>query len=489
MEDVKSAPVENVVSEEVTGELQQPSKEGVVAPRSMGQDAIPDLLKVGEIESNQLAHIDTEILEPVIFSESFIRFQLTNKGFLNPYSRLCFQLKNSNAGGNPTSVLPINVGVGSLFQRVILKVGGKTICEIDDFNHFYAYKSMFVAGELNKEREAFLTGRQMSHIQYYGKADGAAGADHIGNVSSRVGLETHKENFGADLEPSNYQKVNNDGVFSITLEDLLPVFRSTAMPLYMLAPDQAVQIELVMANELDRIALADGSAQGAGEITLDRTSCRMIADHTTYDQSSMDEYAAANPVLSWSYMDYQLSKTAYANPAAASNTIRNIGGAGRLVPRVFNGLSLNTASNANLLNKFEASALNASATEYGLLTTNIKKNDKFLYPIDRSSTPLHFHSVKDTEMFLPIVSRAEYSRQGNVTTGYGYMGRPQNAQVDGKFFWNAYKLNDGERVGSRGLELHNKYVTLPAGAYTGRCWIECIKVAVLENGRFDCYFA
>ena len=140
--------------------------------------------------------------------------------------------------------------------------------------------------------------------------------------------------------------------------------------------------------------------------------------------------------------------------------------------------------------------MNASETpgppktgEYGVLTTNIKKNDKFLYPIDRTNTALHFHAVKDTEGMLPFVTRDEYSRQGGATTDGTYWGVDQNTNLRGKFFYNAYKINDGERVGTRGLELHNKYVTLPAGAYTGRCWIECVKVAMIENGRFDCYFA
>ena len=332
----------------------------------------------------------------------------------------------------------------------------------------------------------------MSHHQHYQKASTAHAnvAAYHGNVSSQVSLDTGRDYLGADLGIHTWAALNNEGVFSITLEDMLPVFKSTAVPLYMLNSDQPVQIEITLNPSVNRWVATGATVNNAAAMTLNRNDCRMIADYTTYDQSIMDQYAAANPVISWTYMDYQLSKTSYATKAAAENTIRNIGGAGRLVPRVFNALTLNSDTNTTLLNNYTAEALeNAGGVQYGTLTTNIKKNDKFLYPIDRSNTALHFHSVKDTEGFLPFVTRDEYSGQGQITTGDQYMSRTQSTSLNGKFFWTAHKVNDGERVGSRGLELHNKYLSLPAGAYTGRCWIEAVKVAVLENGRFDCYFA
>ena len=127
-------------------------------------DDVPDLLNVGAIPSNQSAMIDTDILEPVIFSQDFIRFQLVNKGFLNPYSRITFQIENigANSASLTRGFLPVGVGISSLIRRATLKIGTKTICEIDDFNHWSAYKSMFMSNETNKEREQYLSGRGIS---------------------------------------------------------------------------------------------------------------------------------------------------------------------------------------------------------------------------------------------------------------------------------------------------------------------------------------
>ena len=70
----------------------------------MSQDSIPDLLKIGSIPSNQEANITTEILQPVNFSDSSVRFQLNNVGFLNPYSRITFSL-DQGAGTNARSFI------------------------------------------------------------------------------------------------------------------------------------------------------------------------------------------------------------------------------------------------------------------------------------------------------------------------------------------------------------------------------------------------
>jgi len=188
-------------------------------------------------------------------------------------------------------------------------------------------------------------------------------------------------------------------------------------------------------------------------------------------------------------MDYQLTKTFFASETDAENQIRNVGGAGRLVPRMFVGISKVDDNFRFLLNKYSSNANASTGTILGTLTSNIKKNDKFLYPLDRSNTALHFHGVADTEGMVPFVSRTQYSRAGGVIAQALYEGQDQDQQLDGKFFWTAYKMPDGERVNSRGLELHSKMNTLPAGAYESRVYIECVKVATLEDGVFSCYFA
>tara|TARA_R110000764_G_scaffold53079_1_gene115347 strand:- start:5782 stop:7230 length:1449 start_codon:yes stop_codon:yes gene_type:complete len=459
---------------------------------AMGQSAIPDLLRVGSIPSNQEAMIDTDILEPVIFTDSFIRFQLVNKGFLNPYSRVCLQLDNvsSKSASNVRSFPSLGVGIGACVQNATLKIGTKTICETNDWAWYESYKSMFIANETNKEREQYLSGRAISHDQHYTTGTNQCsfigldnGREYVQNASGvKQGLSAHP-----------FQLVDNKGVFSITLEELFPIFKNTSFPLYMLNSDMPVQIELTLNPSTDGSRCSTNACATTNalvDITINRQECRLIADYSTYSGDLMSAYANANREMTWNYMDYQLTKTTLADSTAGENQIRNVGGAGRLVPRMFVGISQNNASaNSTLLNLYSSEANVEAGGDYGRLTSNVKKNDRFVFPIDRSNTALHFHGVADTEGMMPFVSRDEYGRQGGRMTEAVYEEHAQNTNLSGKFFWTAYKMPDGERVNSRGLELHSKMLSLPAGSYTARTWIECMKVATLIDGEFSCYFA
>ena len=467
--------------------------EGEVNVPSMGQSAIPDLLRVGQIPSNQQAMIDTDILEPVVFTDTFIRFQLVNKGFLNPYSRICLQLDNvgTNSASNTRSFAPINLGIGACIQNATLKIGAKTICETDDWNHFNAYKSLFLSNEVNKEREQYLSSRLMSNHQFMGgtSLDNTALALDNGKeyVNSASGTKS-------GLEARDCLLVDNKGVFSVTLEELFPLFKATSFPLFMLNQDMPVQIELTLTSKSDGSRVSMNGCATTNvlvDFTINRNECRLIADYTTYSGDLMESYRNKNRKMTWSYMDYQLSRTFLASSVEGENQIRNVGGAGRMVPRMFVGISkTNAAAYRELLNVYSSEANASSGVAMGILTANIKKNDRFLYPIDRSNSALHFHGVSDAEGMMPFVTRDQYSRAGGRTSASAvYELQSQQDDLEGKFFWTGYKMPDGERVNSRGLELHSKMVSLPAGSYTSRCWIECMKIATLEDGVFSCYFA
>ena len=118
-----------------------------VEPKASNSTQIPDLLKIGAIPTDTTMDVLTDILDPVVQNDSFIRFAFQNKGILHSMSKIKFGFTNANQN----SCLPVNVGLYALIQRVRLTIGAKTICEIDDFNQFMAYKGLFVSQEAMKE--------------------------------------------------------------------------------------------------------------------------------------------------------------------------------------------------------------------------------------------------------------------------------------------------------------------------------------------------
>tara|TARA_R100000951_G_C2631465_1_gene177780 strand:+ start:26 stop:1411 length:1386 start_codon:yes stop_codon:yes gene_type:complete len=459
--------------------------------------SLPQALKPGVIPSNTEQRIDTDILEPVIFTESFIRYQLQNKGILNPKSKITFSIKEH---GGHDAFYPALTGVASIVERATLKIGGKTICEVQDWNHLHAYKSMFIDQSVVKEREQFETARLMSSGVVYN--------DNT-MVSEKIGFDLGKEFIdkatatNTEMKVQTFQKLKEQPVFSITLDDLLPVLRGLpGLPLFMIQGQ--VQIELTLSDAVGkRACLAHGGDNAGHSFTLDQNECRMIADYTFLDGDDMEEYRNKNSYFEHRFSEPRLTRTTLATQADAQNVIRNVGGAGRVVDSMIVGVTSNkmseffsasgTSNAKGLLNDYRAIAPEMSAARtYGQLVANVKKNDEFLYPLDRSNTALHFHGVTDTEGAPPHVTRAQYSRQGNslVTNKFeGYTVSGQN-EMTGQFFYNAYKLNDGERVDSRGLELHHKYQNLKTteAPYTSRCWIELMKVMVITEGVVECYF-
>ena len=72
-------------------------------------------------------------------------------------------------------------------------------------------------------------------------------------------------------------------------------------------------------------------------------------------------------------------------------------------------------------------------------------------------------------------------------------GHAQASKAEGLetlFRWNAIRPNKGERVNNKGMDLIYKIPTgLADGTYTLRVYSELLKVATIEDGRFNCYFA
>ena len=142
-----------------------------------------------------------------------------------------------------------------------------------------------------------------------------------------------------------------------------------------------------------------------------------------------------------------------------------------------------------------------SGTGKNPLSVNLRYNDRFEYSVDRNNTALLFHNLQHAEGQVPFVSRQEYGREqtppadpaGSVTalTSGRFDGIIQNGTTSGllgNFSWNAIKPNRGERINNKGVELIYKN-TLAAGNYTLRCYLELMKIATIDNGEFDCYFA
>lgn len=460
---------------------------------------VPDLLQVSPMDTTTATDVETSITDPVVISDTFCRFVLLNKGILHSHSKITLAVQ---APDGLDRFFPPNVGIASLIERAALKVGTKTLQEIDGYNFLTAYKSLFINNEHQLERELPQSGRCIAHeFRYDNSSQTLAGGAENDTSAPRYGLSTGKEYSDGldssvpDVRLPDFANIKNEPVFQIALSDLFPMLKQTQLPLYMMK--EQVSIELTFAGDEERACSASGVAQGV--YAIDQNQVKFIADYIYYPQNMMDSYAEANQQITINHFDYRHSKFSVSSVTAQSTQIRNLGGAGRIVTKVIQGVQSNAADDQSILNKFHAMApevdytFGAATGSNGTITSNIKYNDRFLYPIDVSNSARHFHNVAQAEGVPPFVTREEYSAEGTALTGDEFMGYKQvegtragattGRGLTGRFSWLSNRLNRNERINSRGIESFFKYDSLDNEAsYTQRSWLELVKITQLNGG-------
>ena len=457
--------------------------------------SVPDLLRVSPMNTTTATDVETSISDPVVISDKFCRFVLLNKGILHSHSKVTLGVVAQTNGS--TTFFPPTCGVASLVQRAALKVGTKTLQEIDGYSFMTTYKNMFISNEHQKEREQVQSAKCISHEFRY--LDGTDTTGVANNTKANTyGLSNGIEYDDGDLKVHRWQNLKNAPLFQIALADLFPMLKQTQLPLYMM--EEQVSIELTFTST-DEQRAQNASSGAAGTYTVDTTNVQFVADYIYYPQEMMAAYRAANPVITINHFDYRHSKVSVsATSANGATLIRNLGGAGRIVTKVITGLqSDDTGQDDGITNVYHSISPEAlyqfgetpaAGKVNGSLTVNLKYNDRFLYPIDVTNPARQFHNTAQAEGMVPFVTREEFCAEGVALTGDTFEGYVQNLGdsatemgIKGRFNWLSYRLNRNERINSRGIEYYYKYDGLNAdAAYVQRSWLELAKVTVLQNG-------
>ena len=487
---------------------------------------VPDLVKLTNVPVNYEQNVETDLIETSTFQEAtttntgFARFDLQQKGFLHSMSKLFIGLVPAT---NARAYLPLNIGIGSVIDRAVLKVGNQVLNEISDWNHLHMIKSTQIDNENNVEREQYTTGRCINHRYLYtGEAAGPISVQTF-PLSDSIGLDTGREytsptggNALADnegdlgqvqpyavMDATSAQTVSESPVYSVDLSDLFPFLKSHSLPLYMI--DQQLSIELYWSPLVaGRACVPNGVADTASYI-IDRNELKFCADYIFYtDNDAMERYRSANPVIEFAFPDYRLSKTSITQAQLLTGQVRNIGMANRLVSRVLTTITDDDATGASMIGKYNSIYPNrASPTQpAGAVVYNIRYNDRFEFPINLTNPAQLFTHLTMSES-IPFVTREEYSRQqqglDNVVEFEGHDQSNAGGAVvglAGELFVLGTKLTGG-RVGVRGIELHltmgdNTNGTMPGAAgklYTVRSYSEYMRLARLSDGGFSVFNA
>lgn len=476
-----------------------PPKEEVDADDEFSD--VPELSLPSTLPSNYEMRVETDVLEPVVFSQDFARFTLQKKGFLSHQSKITFAVEPSD--DNPTAFFPLNIGVNSLISRVVLKAGAKTIAETEDFNHLQAYRSSFVSPEKNFEREQYLSGRLVNYASEY---------DIVANPDTNAPTFGIKTGMELDVRPNvntravlpfatidGTSQLTKDVVptYAVYLGDLFDCFYAFDFPMYMI--DDEVHIELHFQSDLtNRVVLSDNAGNNPDiAYNIVRNECRMLYDTIFYDGDTMERHRQkkekAGGVI-FDYVDYRLSKRVADEPTYGAGIVQNVGGAGRIVEKVIYGI--NDGSQLDNPQEFLTNIYFSQAPELSVAvkgeeaSVNLFYNDRYEFPNNRDNLAVLFSTTTTSEGIPPQLPKSIYGNEGTgAITETAIEGRQVRQSFESSFFWNSIKLMRGERVNNQGINFHFTYdgVANPSDR-TFYVWLALKKTGVIKGGRVDTYF-
>tara|TARA_A100000171_G_C2135481_1_gene149846 strand:- start:964 stop:2361 length:1398 start_codon:yes stop_codon:yes gene_type:complete len=451
---------------------------------------VPNLMKVGEIPVNMDVDNDTETLDPVVNNNNFCRFVLSNKGFLHSGSKIQLCV---DTGSNVAS-LPVGIGIYSLIQRCRLSIGTHTVSETDDLSHLMGYRSMFIEQDKNKERETYLTSRiHALEIQLDNSSkeqSNTNGSDYRMDTIREPVMEVN--GIDGDVKLQTELDLANAPEFSVSLEELFPILKSESLPLYMI--DEQVSIELHFSAADQQTRGIVGSGVTSVDYPLDTTKTKLIADYIYYPNDVMEAYKNRNQRIDFTYKEYRLNKRSFTQAQLQEQQVFDIGGAGRVCTKVITAIeNLVSDPDESLLSKYRSMSPSLSNGNNGRFITNLYVNDHRLYPIDRENIAVHYHDIEQAERFPPQVHRQEFAKQGSsLSSEVTYFGTSLASSTEGfagNFFYPIYALNRNERINSKGLQIQLQYTKALTGSFTHRAYLELIKTATLEGGKFRTDFA
>ena len=475
-------------------------------------DRIPDLIKIGAIPSSYGQKLHTDVIDPVTFSQRRVRFTLSRvAGFLHSNSKVTLAI--TPQAGVAKGFYPLNVGVSQLIKTAQLTIGNNTVCSVDDYNQFHAYQSMFISNEDNKEREQFLSQRCIAHMPVYDDRTENT-TDKPPNSAKRIGIDVGRYpvvpaagGVGAfellpfmEQDGTSAQTISEAPVYSVYLSDLFPFLKFNQLPMFML--DEEVHIDLTFVDPTSSLSGAVKSLRccvnngDADTLAFDvnESECKLVYDSISYDGDIMEKYAQQNPKLTFQYADYRLTKRTGKKDAGGgvddfANVTLPIGGNGRLCTKVIFGLQAD--------NNFVAKSLLNGTTAFGDngLEYNLLYNDRFEFSVDRKNSALQFATTQAAEGAVPMLTHDEIVKRSGTSsitaeTLEGHAQASKTVGLETLFRWNSVRPNKGERINNKGIDLIYKVPTgLADDTYTLRVYVELLKVATIEGGRFNCYFA
>jgi hypothetical protein len=351
---------------------------------------IPEVLQVKPIKSVDTMNIDTNILNPVVRTDKFMRWVLMRKGILDSGSCIALSLDNGSKDG----VLPIQTGIHGLIKQAVLRIGSKIVCITDNYGKYATIRHCFQSQEERSQKDMVRCGTGSSICpERYNSGNAQKGGlytlkdyEYIGNGTSANPTFIPFTQF--ELQTSG----ESGNQYYIKLSQLFPAMRNVSLPLYLINENCSIEITFNTQDSTNDGTIVKYSSQVDPADATSKVNVRdavFLADYLTYDDDRMEQLASmvmSEEGLVIPYLDVITTTNSFkavADPGGGNTTevqeTHELGLTGMKVQSILTHYHKPGDEVGNALGVYGSKAY-AKPIKY-----NVRVNDKQVYPVDVES--------------------------------------------------------------------------------------------------------
>ncbi len=434
----------------------------------MSKSQLPEVLI--PVNKTTMSNVDiyTSVLEPVNKSQKRLIFNIRQQGILNAGSRLVMSVHPDDTASSTAGdcFLPLTAGIAACIDSAVLRAGTKVLARTEKFGKFYAMKKSVHTSSQKQNIDMVLDG---------GVVNVGPSPNTDGLLAIDTGSAIYSNKTTASV-PDKYKPVISQTdcpTFSVALSDLFPMMRGMMLPVFAMAEQVSVEINLIqqLDTQTGKTIMFRNAPGTTTATTYALNNFAMHLDYLEYDMATMASIRAQvdGDGMPMRYPDIALTTTQLISPAVAITTgntetktdVREVGTAGM---KVNNIMVVETNGLANpLAGEYRSDAM-IHPPHF-----NWRVNDKIIYPRKLTNTSHMRNEMEQILEFPMSVANAEYSndvecdfftnkngKQNLVFDANVNMMGQASTTISGNYFITGLNLRKGP--GGEGTDVINKNV-------------------------------
>ena len=259
---------------------------------SRSGNSLPAVLRTDVLERPENQRVETDLIYPVSFSQSSVRFVFPKKGILNSNSQFKFRMTAGKTDGTAMAAeefcfLPASTGAASTIRRAYLEIGGRRVANLQDVGHYLTWKRLHYS---NEYREGIAKPKMGGDDVFLGSQSSqyppAAPFGTIGRPSNPMAQSAGAGNATTSSRFILKETSETTPEWVLSLSQLIPMMRGVMLPLFAISQEVSLTIEFA-TDELNTRFMKSGAliTDGAAcKSSIVQAETYIMADFLFYPQ-------------------------------------------------------------------------------------------------------------------------------------------------------------------------------------------------------------